>query len=160
MPARCTFTLNNKQTSILQCAGYGALPAFSGRNQGRDNPRATGLATTGPIPPGTYYIVDRQSGGHLGWLRDLFGEIGLGTTDHTRWFMLWNPKTGDSTWVGKVKRGAFRLHPIGPMRLSEGCITVLDPAAFNKLAAWLRKNGPSMPVPGTTLRAYGTVDVR
>ncbi|WP_309235190.1 hypothetical protein [Paraburkholderia youngii] len=34
----------------------------------------------GAIPRGTYYLVDRQSGGRLGWLRDLNNEH-FGSTD-------------------------------------------------------------------------------
>lgn len=160
MPARCTFVLNGQSTSLLQCSGIGAFPAFSGRDKGRDNPRATDQETVGPIPKGTYYIVDRMSGGHLGWLRDLWSEYGWGTTDHTQWFMLWNPATGDTTWVGKIKRGAFRLHPIGPLGLSEGCITLAHVEDFKQLAAFLHKRGPDLIVPGSTLKAYGTVDVK
>ncbi len=160
MPIRCTFELNGKSTSFLNCPGVGMLPAFSGRDKGRDNPEATGIETIGPIPKGTYYIVDRQSGGHLGWLRDAWGEIGVGTTDHTQWFMLWNKDTGDSTYVGNVKRGQFRLHPIGPLGLSEGCITVTNPTTFERFAAFLRKNGADLPVPGSSLKAYGTVEVK
>jgi hypothetical protein len=161
--ATCVFDLNKKQLSVLQCDGGGVpgtLPAFSGQGVGRDNPDEAARADVGPLPKGLYYIVDRQSGGHLGWLRDLAGRLGLGTTDHTQWFMLWNAASGDSTFVGKVKRGAFRLHPIGPLGLSEGCITVTDVEGFNKLAAALRRSGPNLPVPGTTMKAYGTVEVR
>lgn len=160
IPVRCTFALNNQTTSLLQCPGAGAFPAFSGRNKGRDNPAASALENTGPIPPGTYYIVDRQSGDHVGWLWDLWGRYGWGTTDHTNWFMLWNPTTGDTTLVGKIKRGHFRIHPEGPRHLSEGCITVIDGESFKKFAAFLRSRGAELPVPGTTMKAYGTVHVQ
>ncbi|HUB90381.1 MAG TPA: DUF2778 domain-containing protein [Dyella sp.] len=160
MPIHCTFRLNNQTASLLQCPGVGVLPAFSGRNKGRDNPNAIAREEIGPIPPGTYYIVDRQSGGHMGWLWDLWGRYGWGTTDHSQWFMLWNPATGDTTFVGKIKRGQFRIHPEGPRRLSEGCITVTDIEGFKKFAAFLRKRGADLPVPGTTMKAYGTVVVQ
>ncbi|CAJ9739173.1 Protein of uncharacterised function (DUF2778) [Burkholderia pseudomallei] len=91
---------------------------------------------------------------------DLWGQLGYGTSDHTKWFMLWNRDTGDSTYVGKVKRGAFRLHPIGPMGLSEGCITVTNTARFERFAAFLRQKGADLTVPGTNLKAYGTVEVK
>lgn len=160
MPAACTFTLNNQSSSVLQCPGVGTLVAFSGHGVGRNNPAVTDQENIGPIPKGRYYIVDRQSGGHLGRLYDLWGEFGVGTTDHTQWFMLWNSSTGDSTYVGKVKRGAFRLHPVGQLGLSNGCITVINPAQFKSFAGQLRKNGPDLPVPGTNFKAYGTVDVQ
>jgi hypothetical protein len=156
----CVFNLNSEQFSILGCHGEGVPPmlkAFSGRDRGRDNPNSTGLPDIGPIPKGTYYIIDRQSGGHLGWLHDISSRIG--STDHSQWFMLWNKDTGDTTYVNKVKRGAFRLHPIGPLGLSEGCITVTDIEGFKKFAAALRKRKPDLAVPGTTLKAYGIVQV-
>ncbi|CAJ9201702.1 Protein of uncharacterised function (DUF2778) [Burkholderia pseudomallei] len=160
MPIRCTFVLNNQSTSAFHCPTVGTLPAFSGRGSGRDNPEATAIEKIGPIPKGIYYIVDRQSGGNLGWLYDLWGQLGYGPSDHTKWFMLWNRDTGDSTYVGKVKRGAFRLHPIGPMGLSEGCITVTNTARFERFAAFLRQKGADLTVPGTNLKAYGTVEVK
>lgn len=145
---------------MLHCDGVGAMVAFSGRGNGRDNPAATSQQAIGPIPKGIYYIIDRQSGGRIGWFRDLWGEYGYGTTDHTEWFMLWNPKTGDSTMVDGVKRGAFRLHPVGPMGLSEGCITIANPGQFKQLATYLRGQGATIPVPGSPSKAYGTVEVR
>lgn len=138
----------------------GAFPAYSGRQSGRDNPDATDEPDLGPIPKGIYYIVDRQSGGMLGWMHDFIGAHVYGTSDHTQWFMLWNQTTGDSTFVNGVKRGAFRLHPEGPLRLSEGCITLANPRGFDSLAKALRTRGADLPVPGTPYRAYGTVEVK
>ena len=163
MGAACVFDLNRKELSVLSCTGGGAparLTAYSGRNQGRDNPDAVALPEVGPIPKGTYYIVDRQAGGRLGWLHDLWGRYGWGSSDHTQWFMLWNPSTGDTTIVDNVRRGSFRLHPEGRMRLSEGCITVTDLSGFQQLAEALRRNGPDIAVPGTNMKAYGTVEVK
>jgi hypothetical protein len=160
MPAFCTFALNDKTTSLLNCPGIGSFPAYSGRGIGRDNPAATDKEDVGAIPKGTYYIVDRQSGGKLGWLHDFIGAHSFWSTDHTGWFMLWNQSTGDSTFVNGVKRGLFRLHPEGRMRLSEGCITLANVYGFNSLAKALRNRGADLPVPGTSYRAYGTVEVK
>ena len=74
--------------------------------------------------------------------------------------MLWNPATGDTTNVNGVKHGNFRLHPMGPLRLSEGCITVVNPDAFDGLQKYIRSQGLTIPVPGTTMKAYGTVEVK
>jgi hypothetical protein len=63
MPVYCTFTLDNRETSMLDCLGFGAVPAYSGHGKGRDNPNDGADVGVGPIPPGTYYIIDRQSGG-------------------------------------------------------------------------------------------------
>jgi hypothetical protein len=160
MPVRCTFILNKEKSSVLSCNGIAPVAAFSGADGGRDNPDATAIANVGPIPKGRYFLVDRQSGGHLGFLYDLWGAYGFGTTDRRGWFMLWNPVSGDSTNINGVRRGHFRLHPMGEMRLSEGCITVLHPYEFERLQKFIRSRGAVLPVPGTPLRAYGTVDVR
>ncbi len=63
MPVRCTFSLNSKESSQLHCSGFGSVKAFSGTARGRDNPYATAWPDVGPLPAGTYYLVDRQSGG-------------------------------------------------------------------------------------------------
>lgn len=160
MPIKCTFLLNNQRLSSLSCPGVGAMPAFSGRDSGRDNPADADKKDLGPIPPGTYYIVDRRSGGRLGVLRDMWDAHGYGTTDRRKWFMLWNPRTGDSTIINGVRRGSFRLHPMGPLRLSDGCIAVVNPSQFERLATYLRSSAPTLSVPGAEFKAYGTVDVR
>ena len=160
MPVRCTFRLNDETTSQLYCSGFGSLEAYSGQKEGRDNPRDTALLNIGPLPAGTYYLVDRESGGMFGWAHDLWSEYGWGSTDHTKWFALWNPNTGDTTMINGVKRGNFRLHPEGPIRRSEGCITVVSNPEFDRLQRFIRERQPDLSVPGSTLRAYGTVDVR
>ncbi|WP_322044767.1 DUF2778 domain-containing protein [Paraburkholderia sp. J67] len=160
MPLRCEFILNNKKTSTLTCSGFGAVEAYSGQKQGRDNPADTAMPEIGPLPAGTYYVVDRQSGGRFGWAYDWWDAHGYGTTDHSSWFMLWNAHGGDTTMINGVKRGNFRLHPEGPARLSEGCITIVSPFAFDNLQRYIRKQKPTLFVPDSTLRAYGTVEVR
>jgi len=160
MPVSCTFQLNNKTTSFLQCPGVGNLLTFSGTGPGRDNPAETAVANVGPLPAGRYYIVDRQSGGRLGTIRNFWYTHGFGTTDRSQWFMLWREKTGDVTMINGIRRGAFRLHPMGPLGLSEGCITVVNPYQFRRLADYLRKRGATINVPGTGLKAYGTVQVK
>jgi hypothetical protein len=160
MPVRCTFVLNGQTTSSLYCSGFGSVQAYSGREQGRDNPRATAMSELGPLPVGTYYLVDRQSGGLAGWARDLWSEFGWGTTDRTKWFALWHAYTGDTTMVDGIRRGNFRLHPEGPLRLSDGCIVVASHAEFDRLRHYIRSHKPDLAVPGSDLRAYGTVEVR
>ncbi|ALL67904.1 Protein of unknown function (DUF2778) [Paraburkholderia caribensis MBA4] len=74
--------------------------------------------------------------------------------------MLWNPNGGDTTMINGIRRGNFRLHPEGPMHLSEGCITVVNPFAFDNLQRYIRARKPDLPIPGSSMRAYGTVEVR
>lgn len=160
MTVRCTFLLDDKPTSTLYCSGYGSVTAYSGTGSGRDNPKATAMKFVGPLPAGTYYLVDRHSGGTIGWLRDWYFSFEVGSSDRTKWFMLWNPHGGDTTMINGIQRGNFRLHPEGSLHLSEGCITVVNHFEFDRLQRYIRARQPDLPVPGTTLRAYGTVDVR
>ncbi|WP_407642193.1 tlde1 domain-containing protein [Caballeronia catudaia] len=101
----------------------------------------------------------RQSGGNLGGLRDSIAPR-IGSTDHRKWFTLWNPKTGDITNINGVMRRNFRLHPVGERELSEGCITLVNPAEFELLQRFIRRSPPLISVPGSSLKAYGTVEVR
>ena len=55
---------------------------FSGAGDDRNNPESTGKADAGPLPKGRYYVVDRPTGGRLGWLRDAVSEKGI-------WFALY-----------------------------------------------------------------------
>ncbi|MEM5372352.1 DUF2778 domain-containing protein [Paraburkholderia azotifigens] len=160
MPVHCTFTLNRKDTSTLVCEGYGTVEAYSGQMDGRDNPDRVATPKIGPIPPGTYYLIDRQSGGVMGWAYDAAGDRFGFSTDRSKWFSLFNPRTGDVTMIDGVRRGEFRLHPEGPAGLSEGCITLVNPAEFELLQRYIRRSPPRLPVPGSTFKAYGTVEVQ
>ncbi|MFX1673677.1 DUF2778 domain-containing protein [Paraburkholderia sp. A2WS-5] len=76
----------------------------------------------------------------MGWLYDFARTHGYGT-DRSQWFALYrdDEKIDDETFVNGVRRGSFRLHPIGPMRRSEGCITLANPAGFAQLSSYLRE---------------------
>ena len=160
MAVACTFALNDQKFSLLDCKGVGTFPAFSGTQNGRDNPADVAMADIGPLPPGRYYIVDRRSGGHLGVIRDYFLEHIYGT-DRGTWFALYRDDDviDDFTVIRGIRRGNFRLHPIGPRGLSEGCITLANPVNFATLRDALLKTKP-MSVPGFSGSAYGTVDVK
>jgi hypothetical protein len=160
MPVQCTFRLNGQSTSTLYCSGFGGVTAYSGQMYGRDNPKAVATPGIGPLPPGKYYLLDRRSGGRLGWLHDWVSEMNVGTTDRSKWFMLWNERTGDSTFINGVRRGEFRLHPAGSRRVSEGCITLPSAEEFDRLQRHIRFRPPDLPVPGTTDKAYGIVVVQ
>lgn len=123
------------------CEGVPPVAAFSGTDQGTENPDDTAMENVGPLPRGTYYLVDRQSGGLLGFIRDWWSAHGRVSTDRHEWFMLWNPVSGDTTNVNGIRRGNFRLHPMGRMRLSEGCIMVNSPYEFERLQKFIRSRG-------------------
>lgn len=148
----CNFELNNKPMSSLKY-GANSFPAFSGFGSHVNHRLFACHAGIGPIPPGTYYIFDRQSGGLLGPLKDIFN-------DHSDWFSLFanDGKIDDETFCNKVKRGSFRLHPKGPLGVSEGCITLESNADFQRLRSTLKGMSP-ISVPGSPLKAYGKIIV-
>ncbi|PRE96270.1 hypothetical protein C6T59_18645 [Burkholderia multivorans] len=160
MPASCFYTLNKQNISALVCSGLGSMAAFSGKPGFINDPAAVAKQDTGPIPPGRYYIVVRQSGGHLGWLYDWLKDQ-ASHVDHSQWFALYraDKQIDDFTYVSGVKRGNFRLHPNGRFGISEGCITLNSQADFNRLREFLLKQQTAI-IPGTSLQYYGTVDVR
>ncbi|MGE9552950.1 DUF2778 domain-containing protein [Erwinia amylovora] len=160
MAIYCTFTLNGLPSSVLDCDGVAKLPAFSGQKHGRNNDLMTGVPDIGPLPKGRYYIVGRESGEFLSKLRHFFIKYGYGT-DRSEWFALYRDDgtIDDLTFIDGVQRGNFRLHPIGPQGLSEGCITLNHIGDFD----YLRKKLLStmmIDIPGTSLKAYGIVEVR
>jgi len=106
------------------------------------------------IPPATYYIFDRQSGGRLGWLRDLF-------SDRDEWFALYaaDSRLDDETFCDEVKRGRFRLHPKGPSGRSEGCVVVESRQDFHRVRTRI-KSASLIDVAEIGLKAYGMLVVR
>lgn len=160
MSVRCTFLLNNQPMSTLICPGFGSMAAFSGKPSYVDNPAATAVQDAGPLPKGTYYIVSRQSGGRLGWLWDWLKDHGS-HVHHDDWFSLYRNDNviDDYAIVNGVRRGNFRLHPNGRFGVSEGCITLASTSQFYKLRDFLLAQETKV-IPGTTVKYYGTVEVR
>ena len=148
----CSFELNGKQMSALKCGGQ-SFPAFSGLGA-YANLKSAACLQNGPIPPGTYYIIDRQSGGFLGPLRDLFNS-------HDNWFALYaiDGKIDDETFCNHVKRGNFRIHPKGTLGISQGCITIESISDFQRLRVKL-KGTKQETIPSTSFLAYGKVIVK
>jgi hypothetical protein len=98
-------------------------------------------------------IVDRQSGGILGGIRD-------GVLGRNGWFALYpdDDNIDDETFVDGVRRGQFRLHPLGPLGISTGCVVIQNRSDFDHIRSYLISGGLEL-VPGTQVRAYGTLDV-
>ena len=147
----CTFELNNEPMSKFKCYGF-AFPAFSGSKNYVNKRSAACVAGVGPIPPRTYYIVDRESGGRLAALRDLWH----GRTD---WFALYADDgiIDDVTFCDKVARGEFRLHSKGMLGISKGCIAINEKIDFYRLRD-IFKSTNKIEVEGSVgLFAYGKV---
>ncbi|MGE0213551.1 MAG: tlde1 domain-containing protein, partial [Parvibaculaceae bacterium] len=87
---------------------------FTGDGRCTNDPACVADVNAGPIPPGEYHIVARQSGGTLGGIRDWFRSW---YNDRREWFSLISTKTNsDSLIINGVQRGGFRLHPGGLVR--------------------------------------------
>lgn len=138
--------------SALKCQHF-SFPAFSGLGSHVNQKSFVCHPYFGGIPPGKYYIIDRQSGGLLGPIRDLF-------SDKKDWFALYavDSKIDDETFCDGVRRGNFRLHPKGRIGISEGCVTVENHSDFHKLRLLL-KGTATFKVPGTSFDAYGVLTV-
>ena len=149
---QCSFELNDKPMSAFKIDSL-SFPAFSGLGASANKRNLACIPGSGPIPPGTYYIFDRQGGGFLEPFKNLF-------SDHTNWFALYaiDTKIDDETYCNGVKRGNFRLHPKGPRGISEGCITIDAPKDFDRLRVMLKGMAPQA-LPGSALKAYGRVTV-
>lgn len=80
-------------------------------------------------------------------------------SDRSIWFALYREdgKIDDWTFIDKVERGHFRLHPAWYKGVSEGCITLPSPSHFAVLREALLRT-PTMHVT-SMLTAYGTVQV-
>ena len=154
---KCTFSLNRQKTSLLVC-GSDSYVAFSGLSKDVNDPDKTNDADAGPIPVGTYYITTRPSGGSHPFLSALLHDL-ISDSDRTQWFALFSTTTSnDFMTVKGVTRGNFRLHPEGRLGISEGCITLVNQADFDRLAKQLREQVPGT-IPNTSTPYYGTVEV-
>lgn len=140
-------TFKLKPNAALVIAGF-SFPAFSGDGEFRNRRTHMCLPNQGPIPVGAYYIVDRPSGG-LNFVSNY---------RKSDWFALYakDRVIDDERWCAGLLRGHFRLHPKGPLGLSEGCITLelkSDYALLHRLLTTTTKEQ----IAGTEWISYGTV---
>lgn len=149
----CSYELNGKSLSKFVC-GAQSFEAFSGNGKHKNKPASVCVPNDGPIPRGKYYIVDRQSGGKLGWLYDSFNG-------KDKWFALYaaDNKIDDNMFCNKVRRGEFRLHPKGTLGISLGCITIEKKSDYDKVYKLLKATKKEK-IPGTKLATYGIVIVK
>jgi hypothetical protein len=68
------------------------------------------------------------------------------------------PIVDDQTFVMGVQRGMFRLHPLGPRRMSSGCVVLAHDVEFDRLRAFLLKSAPTY-VGASRMQSYGTLMV-
>lgn len=155
----CTYVLNGEPLSRLVCDGV-SYDAFSGDAASYVNEvRYQDIPKSGPIPLGKYYILDRESGGHLGWARQPLSDLAAGT-DRGEWLSLYRDDdvVNDETFINGTRRGEFRIHPVGPKGISQGCITLFSLLGFNVLRQHIR-NRPGQTLPGKSVKYYGLLEV-
>ncbi|WXF88687.1 DUF2778 domain-containing protein [Pseudomonas syringae pv. atrofaciens] len=157
--AYCTYELNGQTTSMLHCSNNESYEAFSGREGFVNDPSEISNAKLGPLPPGRYYILDRESGGMLGWIRDPIKDF-YARTDRSGWLSLYRDdgRIDDQTTVNDVTRANFRIHPVGPLGRSEGCVTMTSKIAFDQLSKYLH-NMEGDRFQGSGQKYFGILDV-
>lgn len=155
----------------LKCHGAGEYEVFTGEDQFGSNVNCS-LRMFGPIPVGSYYIVNRESGSWKNIIRafgiDAWKYLVHGAVnDHSKWFSLISTVSrADNLNASKIARGAFRLHPVNSdgMGVSEGCITLSKYSQFYVLRSMLLATDPKKivvlidSVPHE-VNAYGVVHV-
>lgn len=146
--------------STLECSNNQSYDAFSGVNDIVNNPGFVDRVDAGALPKGKYYIIDRQSGGRIGWLRDAVKDL-ASRTERNQWFSLYRDDDviDDHTSVNNIQRGHFRLHPEGAMGISEGCVTLISAIGFDELKKYLKSMQGSI-IPGTGIKYYGVLEVK
>lgn len=154
--AKCEFRLNGKTMSQLNVKLSHRnirVPAFSGLSAAANNSRKMCLPDVGAIPKGNYYIVDRESGGRLGWFYDRL-------QNKSDWLALYaiDSKIDDEVLCDGIVRGQFRLHPAGVRATSRGCIVLPNMADYRLIRNELKSNGKFL-VGDSDLTAYGVLTV-
>lgn len=146
------FKLNGKDMSKFEFNG-GKFDAFSGMSKHKNKAEHICVVGSGPIPIGTYYIVDRESGGRLGKLKDFW-------TGKDEWFALYKQDNNidDIMFCNAVQRGQFRLHPKGVRGISEGCITINKRSDYATIRNQILSSA-KFPIPSSEYLTYGIVVV-
>jgi hypothetical protein len=144
------FKLNKQEFSALTNERtHRSYPAFSGNGEHRNNPASIAVKNIGPLPIGSYYIVERKSSTGRFCLDWISGK--------TKWFSLYasDGVIDDKTVVNNVQRGEFRLH-YGTTSL--GCITIRNEISYEDIRNELLSTKTSI-IPGTNIPYYGTITV-
>ena len=160
MPEKMSMKLNGRNSTFLKlfyeneetCAWH-SYPVFSGAGEHKNNPDSTAIANEGPLPKGTYYVVDRPTGG----TQDLIRQSVYDFDGKGKWFGLFRQdgNINDYTTIKGVRRGNFRLHPGGR---SAGCVTFVNEKDFNTVRQILLA-AKTEKIPGTSTEYYAELIV-
>jgi hypothetical protein len=164
--------MESKGYSVIYCrvarldvSGVGSFPVFSGLGELANKPECSYLENAA-VPPGSYWIVDRPSGGARTSAETFFKHAFTGN-NYYDWFALYRKDGVVDDYmrfdVGSFhyNRGHFRLHPPRPdgSGISEGCITFFRSVDFYVVRRALLRAHQHMILGGNGLRAYGEVTV-
>ncbi|WP_418391104.1 tlde1 domain-containing protein, partial [Akkermansia sp.] len=133
---------------------------FSGNGDGKNNPDNAGNKDNGPIPPGKYYVIKRQSGGIRSQFEDWTYKM-WNDNDKTQWlaFIAIDGVLDDQKEINGVFRSSFRMH-YGTRSL--GCITFLDKDVFEKVREFILETESKTVkgADGTEYIYYGILEVK
>jgi hypothetical protein len=157
--------LDHGRIADFQVSGVGRFPVFSGIGNYVNRPECSMLSNAA-IPPGSYWIVERPSGGRLGAYYQWGKEMWTGNT-YDDWFGLFrkdgviDDHMAFKVGAGQYFRSSFRLHPLRPdgTGLSEGCITFYRREDFYTVRWALLATRKQQVLGGGDLFAYGEVVV-
>lgn len=150
----------------LDVGGVGSFPVFSGLGNLVNRSECSFLENA-TVPPGSYWIVDRPTGGLRSRSETWFKHAYTGN-NHYDWFALFRKDgvvddymTFDVDRRHHYQRGHFRLHPPRPdgSGISEGCITFFLSQDFYRVRAALLKAHRHRILQGDQLWAYGEITV-
>ncbi len=93
-------------------------------------------------------------------VNDLRSDL-LAGTHRADWFALYRNDgvIDDWTSINGIRRGHFRLHPVGYWGISEGCITLPNKMQFDALRTFLKSQAVGT-IPATGMKYYGRVVVQ
>jgi len=165
----CNVDFNNLydegRVARIDVGGVGSFPLFSGLGELANKSECSYLANAA-VPPGSYWIVDRPSGGARSsaetWLKHAFTG-----NNYYDWFALFR-KDGVIDDIMRFDIGTFhynrkhfRLHPPRPdgSGISEGCITFFRSTDFYTVRAALLRAHKHRILGGNELWAYGDITV-
>ncbi len=148
---QCQFRINGKETSRLEIDNR-SYPAFSGFEIHVNNLRSQCIQNLGPIPKGKYYIVDRATG--------VLQKLNAWLTARDDWFALFaiDENIDEFVLCNGIRRGKFRLNPIGDEGISLGCVTLINKSDFKIVRTTLLAQPPKL-VGKHGAKAYGILNV-
>ncbi|WP_128602438.1 DUF2778 domain-containing protein [Pantoea wallisii] len=160
------FMLTGEKFSPPMLYDFGNYMAFSGNGVYRNRAVCSAIAGNGPLPLGRYHIVKRPAGSHATVLKTLTKDLltwwSSTPTLHPEWFALYREDShmDDYTFIDNVRRGNFRLHPIGIADISLGCITLQHRTDFLHIRQILTTyTYGNQKISGTNLESYGVIEV-